>query len=105
MGLVVPLDEAPNISHQLSTRIPDVIRRWIATLADENLSARRSRRGGSKYASLESDDHRWSPPDDVVESGNVPELHRLAERLRDGLAHERDRRRGLSDVIKDYKNS
>ena len=58
------------------------------------------------------DDHRASPPDVVVEVETFgptrglyqleDQLHRVADELRDDLEYERNRRRDLSDTVKDH---
>uniref|UniRef100_A0AAV1VJ88 Uncharacterized protein n=1 Tax=Peronospora matthiolae TaxID=2874970 RepID=A0AAV1VJ88_9STRA len=119
VGLVVLLDETKDINNQLGTRLPAISRRWIAILEDGgNSSGRHSHRGGSKCDLLGSVDHRLSPPKDVVEVGTpdpargsdqfelyVQELNRLTEQLQDDLAHERSRRYGLEDLVRDNYNS
>uniref|UniRef100_A0AAV1TIR1 Uncharacterized protein n=2 Tax=Peronospora matthiolae TaxID=2874970 RepID=A0AAV1TIR1_9STRA len=102
VGLVVLLDETKDINNQLGTSLPAVLGRCKS----------HSRRGGSKYASLGSIDHRLSLPKDVVVAGtpdpargsdqlDVQELNRLTEQLQDDLAHERSRRYELHDLVKD----
>ena len=79
-----------------------------------NSSGHRSRRRGSKYASLGSVPHRASPPKDEVEvktpdpapesdHPGVQELTRVTDELRDDVDYERRRRRELYDqVVKNY---
>uniref|UniRef100_A0AAV1TBS3 Uncharacterized protein n=1 Tax=Peronospora matthiolae TaxID=2874970 RepID=A0AAV1TBS3_9STRA len=81
----------------------------------DNSSRRHSHRGGSKYAILGSVDHRLSPPKEVVPVGtpdsargsdqvDLQELNCVTEPLQDDLAHERSRRYGLDDLVRDDYN-
>ncbi|CAI5713064.1 unnamed protein product [Hyaloperonospora brassicae] len=70
-----------------------------------------NRHGDSRYAPLESVDHREHPPKDVVEEERPPpepqahhldpyEMDRAIDELRDDLKHERDRRYALTDTVR-----
>ncbi|MCY0725409.1 hypothetical protein OVW19_26945 [Klebsiella pneumoniae] len=70
-----------------------------------------NRHGDSRYAPLESVDHRAHPPKDVVEEERPPpddsvhhldpyEMDRAIDELRDDLKHERDRRYDLTDTVR-----
>uniref|UniRef100_A0AAV1US54 Uncharacterized protein n=1 Tax=Peronospora matthiolae TaxID=2874970 RepID=A0AAV1US54_9STRA len=83
MGLVILLDETKDINNQLGTRLPAVPGRWIATPANE-----------------------VTCPDAIHDALlDVLELNRVTEQLRDDLAHERTRRYGLEDLVRDNYNS
>uniref|UniRef100_A0AAV1TEA3 Uncharacterized protein n=1 Tax=Peronospora matthiolae TaxID=2874970 RepID=A0AAV1TEA3_9STRA len=84
VGLVVQLDETKGINNQLGTRLPAVPRRWIATPADE-----------------------VTRPDaiNIAVVQDVQELNHLTEQLYHDLDHERSRRYGLKDLVRDYYNS
>ena len=95
MSLVILEEETLNISNQLGSRFPAVIRGWIPSSADKVTCPLPVLHGGSRYAPRESVDHRENLPVVPVEverqgPAQLPGLQKVCGRYEQVLTNLRE---------------